>query len=207
MMQLIGMLDSPYVRRLAICMTYLEIPFEHHALSVFSDFDHFQKLNPAVKAPTVVIEPNHILMDSTVILQYLESTLTTHKTLWSKLPERRLLESEIVCCALAACDKSVQYIYEKNLRPENAQHLPWLDRVKGQIEGALARLESLIPADFNASANHANIMAAITFQFCEAMLPNVFDIRRYSQLALSSEYWEKDSLFVRFPPEGPGVNP
>ena len=37
-MVLIGMLDSPYVRRVAICMKVLGIDFEHRPLSVFADF-------------------------------------------------------------------------------------------------------------------------------------------------------------------------
>ena len=53
-MRLIGMLDSPYVRRVAIAMQLLEIPFEHDPLSVFSTYDQFRQVNPVVKAPTLV---------------------------------------------------------------------------------------------------------------------------------------------------------
>ncbi|MGO2458410.1 glutathione S-transferase N-terminal domain-containing protein [Vibrio casei] len=55
MMQLIGMLDSPYVRRVAICLKLLEIEFEHHAISVFRGFEQFKAINPVVKAPTLVL--------------------------------------------------------------------------------------------------------------------------------------------------------
>ena len=34
-MQLIGMLDSPYVRRVAISLQLLGLPFEHRSVSVF----------------------------------------------------------------------------------------------------------------------------------------------------------------------------
>ena len=44
-MQLIGMLDSPYVRRVAISLKRLEIPFDHKSLSVFRDFDAFSQIN------------------------------------------------------------------------------------------------------------------------------------------------------------------
>jgi hypothetical protein len=37
-MQLIGMLDSPYVRRVAIALQLLGIPFEHRSLSVFRQY-------------------------------------------------------------------------------------------------------------------------------------------------------------------------
>ena len=37
-MELIGMLDSPYVRRVAISLQLLGLRFEHQSLSVFRGF-------------------------------------------------------------------------------------------------------------------------------------------------------------------------
>lgn len=42
-MQLIGMLDSPYVRRVAISAQLLGLTFEHRPLSVFRNFDEFRR--------------------------------------------------------------------------------------------------------------------------------------------------------------------
>ena len=39
-MQLIGMLDSPYVRRVAISLQLLGLRFEHQSISVFSTFEN-----------------------------------------------------------------------------------------------------------------------------------------------------------------------
>src|SRR4249920_283047 len=39
--KLIGMLDSPYVRRVAISLQLLDLGFEHQALSVFRTFAEF----------------------------------------------------------------------------------------------------------------------------------------------------------------------
>ena len=47
-MQLIGMLDSPYVRRVAISLQLLGLPFEHRSVSVFRGFDEFSRINPVV---------------------------------------------------------------------------------------------------------------------------------------------------------------
>ena len=38
-MKLIGMLDSPYVRRVAISMQLLGLRFEHESVSVFRGFE------------------------------------------------------------------------------------------------------------------------------------------------------------------------
>ncbi|MEM9163600.1 MAG: glutathione S-transferase N-terminal domain-containing protein, partial [Cyanobacteria bacterium P01_F01_bin.4] len=66
-MQLIGMLDSPYVRRVAISLKRLGIPYEHKPLSVFRDFEDFSQINPLVKAPTLVCDDGTMLLDSTLI--------------------------------------------------------------------------------------------------------------------------------------------
>ncbi len=51
-MRLIGMLDSPYVRRVAISLKLMGFDFELSQLSVFRNFDEFKAISPVVKAPT-----------------------------------------------------------------------------------------------------------------------------------------------------------
>ncbi|WP_436015879.1 glutathione S-transferase N-terminal domain-containing protein [Phenylobacterium sp. LjRoot219] len=55
-MRLIGNLNSPYVRRVAISLRLMGLPFEHEAVSVFRQFDAFAAINPVVKAPTFVTD-------------------------------------------------------------------------------------------------------------------------------------------------------
>ena len=38
-MKLVGMLDSPYIRRTAISLSYLGVPFAHQAVSVFGNLE------------------------------------------------------------------------------------------------------------------------------------------------------------------------
>ena len=45
-MLLIGMFDSPFVRRIAITMKLLDLPFEHANWSVGRDFDRIREYNP-----------------------------------------------------------------------------------------------------------------------------------------------------------------
>jgi glutathione S-transferase len=67
-MKLIGMLDSPYVRRVAICLKLLKLDFEHRSISVFSTYEQFKQINPVVKAPTLVLDNGQTLSDSTLII-------------------------------------------------------------------------------------------------------------------------------------------
>ena len=61
-MKLIGMLDSPYVRRAAISAKCLGITLEHQSVSVFRHFEQFQQINPVVKAPTLVLDDGEVLI-------------------------------------------------------------------------------------------------------------------------------------------------
>src|ERR1700674_4461493 len=71
LMQLIGMLDSPYVRRVAIALIMAKTPFIHRPISLFRHIDQFLELNPLLKAPTLLTDDGAALMDSSVILDYL----------------------------------------------------------------------------------------------------------------------------------------
>ncbi len=72
-MKLTGMLDSPYVRRAAISAKCLGSHWNTQSVSVFRHFEQFQRINPVVKAPTLVLDDGEVLMDSTLIIDYLEA--------------------------------------------------------------------------------------------------------------------------------------
>ena len=114
-MKLIGMLDSPYVRRVAISAKCLGIDLEHESVSVFRHFEQFQQINPVVKAPTLILDDGMVLMDSTLILDYLESA--SGKSLLPKELPQRAQALRLIGLSLAACEKAVQLYYERNLRP------------------------------------------------------------------------------------------
>lgn len=205
-MKLIGMLDSPYVRRVAISLDLLKVPFAHEAVSVFSTFERFQSINPVVKAPTLVCADGTLLMDSSLILQYIESLGTA--SLWANEPRARQHQFRVVGLALAACEKSMQMVYEQKLRPAAAQYAPWLARVTGQLLAAYAALEQEVasrPDAFAAPATQAAVSAAVAWQFTQSMLADVVPAGRHPGLAALSARCEDSAAFRKYPPVGPGV--
>lgn len=207
-MRLIGMLDSPYVRRVAISFEFLGVPFEHAAVSVFSTFEQFRGINPVVKAPTLVCDDGEVLMDSSLILQFVEATAARGRSLWSPDPVELQHEFRAVSLALAACEKSVQIVYERNLRPKQAQYEPWMTRVTGQLLAAYAGLEREVqrrPAAFAGSPGQASISAAVAWQFTQSMLAPIVAASKHPGLAGLSARLEQRPEFRKFPPDGPGV--
>ena len=171
-MRLIGMLDSPYVRRTAIALRLLGIPFEHDPLSVFSTFEQFSRVNPVVKAPTLVCDDGTVLMDSALIIDYLENL--AGRALYPAGLAQRTRALRVTGLAMAACEKIVQIVYERQLRPAEKQHAPWLDRVHKQMLAALTALDAEIArhplAADEASLTQAGLSAAIVWRFMQIKL-------------------------------------
>ncbi len=176
-MQLIGMLDSPYVRRVAVSLQLLGLPFEHRSISVFSTFEQFRRINPVVKAPSLVCDDGTVLMDSTLILEYAENLAAPRKSLMPAGISERQQALRVIGLALAACEKSVQIIYERNLRPAEKLHQPWVSRVTGQLLAAYNALESEVLRKPLAIADEpidqAGITAAVAWHFTQMTLPEV----------------------------------
>jgi glutathione S-transferase len=201
------MLDSPYVRRVAIAFDCLGVPFEHESVSVFRTFERFQSINPVVKAPTLVCDDGEVIMDSSLILQFVEATMSGGRSLWPEDPVELQHDFRAVSLALAACEKSVQTVYERNLRPAEAQYEPWLARVRGQLLSAYAGLEKEVagrPAAFG-RLSHASIAAAVAWQFTQSELASVVPAGRHPALSALSQSMERSPEFLRYPPFGPGV--
>jgi glutathione S-transferase len=171
-MRLIGMLDSPYVRRVAISLQLLDLRFAHESISVFRQFDAFAAINPVVKAPTLVCDDGEVLLDSTLILDYAETLAAGRKSLMPIDARARQHALRRIGLALAACEKSVQIIYERSLRPEAKQHAPWIDRVTGQMLVALDALEVELArsplAEDAATIGQDGVTAAVTWHFIQA---------------------------------------
>ena len=196
-MQLIGMYDSPYVRRTAISLQLLGVPFEHQSVSVFSTFAQFRAINPVVKAPTLVCDDGTVLMDSTLIIDYAE-TLIGRSLMPSGLAQRTQA-LRAIGLALAACEKTVQIVYEHKLRPAEKLHQPWVDRVQGQLGEAYAALEHEAttlpwPADHQ-TITQAGISAAVAWAFTQLLLPGSIPSASCPTLAAFSQEAEKLAAF------------
>jgi len=201
-MQLIGMLDSPYVRRVAISLQLLGLPFEHRSLSVFRTFDQFRAINPVVKAPTFVCDDGTVLMDSTLILDYAEGLAAPRSLMPAGLPQR-LAALRTIGLALAACEKSVQLVYERNLRPLEKQHEPWAARVVGQMHAAYGELEAELakqPARRDPQPlGAADVATAVAWHFTERMLPATVKDAAYPRLRALSAWAEQLPEFTAAP--------
>ncbi|MBN3813508.1 glutathione S-transferase [Paraburkholderia sp. Ac-20347] len=204
-MQLIGMMDSPYVRRVAISLHVLGLPFEHQSVSVFRHYDAFAKINPVVKAPTFIDDDGTMLIDSTLILDFLDHKVPAARRLMPEETQERTFALRVNGFALAAMEKTVQQVYERQLRPEDRQHEPWFERVRAQMHAAYAELERLVSGREGwlcaGRITQADITAAVAWRFTQHILPGTIEPGRYPALAALSLRAEALPEFVATPLE------
>jgi glutathione S-transferase len=185
-MELIGMLDSPYVRRVAVAMLAAGVPFAHRPISLFRHIDEFSQINPLLKAPTFVADDGTVLMDSSVILDYLASIAPAVAALTPSAPAARLAASRATGLALTVMEKAVQRHYERALRPPEKRHEPWTARVDRQLAAGLEALDRETPASGwigGGVLGVADIGVVCAFGFTQLMLADVVDKARYARLA------------------------
>jgi len=179
------------------------MPFQHRPLSVFRTFEEFHAINPVVKAPTLVLDDGTVLMDSTLILDYLEHLAPAERSLMPQATHSRGAALRLIGLALAACEKSVQIIYERNLRPATKMHAPWSERVTGQLLAAYGALEEelepLLARLGGGRITQAHITVAVAWHFTQQMLPEVVPAASCSTLVAFGAHHERLPQFARAP--------
>jgi glutathione S-transferase len=202
-MRLIGMLDSPYVRRVAISLKLMEVSFTHEPTSVFGHYETFAAINPVVKAPTLVTDGGTVLMESSLILEYVESLVPAERRLRPDGDSDYARAQRIVGLALAACEKTVQIVYERNLRPKEKQHQPWIDRITGQLLAAYALLEAEIAGTggwlFGDRPLQADVSAVVAWRFTQSTLADIVVASSHPSLSKMSVWAESTSEFHSTP--------
>ncbi|HEY5972228.1 MAG TPA: glutathione S-transferase family protein [Pseudoxanthomonas sp.] len=145
-MILIGMYDSPYVRRVAISLSLLGHTFEHRDWSVGRDFDRIRAFNPQGRVPTLVLDTGEALIESSMILDYLDQQAGAQAALLPPTGAPRRQAQSLMALATGAVDKGILIVMERVFRPEEKRHEPFLERCRAQIGGALAELDRLCAA-------------------------------------------------------------
>ena len=180
-MILIGQYDSPFVRRVAIAMRLYDIEFEHRPWSTFGDADKIAAYNPLRRVPTLVLDSGEALLESAMILDYLDDRIGEAKAMMPRGGEARWRQQRICALAMGLGDKGVSLLYERVLRKDKQLDL-WVERCKSQIAGVLEVLEKeragvTTPYWSGDRIGHADIAVACVLRFVGEAHPALFDAR------------------------------
>jgi glutathione S-transferase len=185
-MFLIGQYDSPFVRRVAIALRLYGIAYDHKPWSTFGDAVAIAPYNPLRRVPTLVLDSGEALIESAMILDYLDDTVGPEKAMLPSKGAERRTQLKICALAMGLGDKGVSLLYERVLRKERLEL--WIERCQAQISGVLDVLEKeraavKTPYFFGERIGHADIAVACVLRFTGEAHPALFSAARYPALA------------------------
>ncbi|MFN8830281.1 MAG: glutathione S-transferase family protein [Labrys sp. (in: a-proteobacteria)] len=198
-MLLIGMLDSPYVRRAAIAGTLLGVKFEHQSISVFRHMDRFRAINPLIKAPSLVADDGTVLMESQLIIEHMEDV--AGKSLRPADPAARVADLRATGLSIVVCEKAIGIEYERK-RPEAVRYQPWMDRIRTQLNEALSAVETIAASRWSKLPDpltHGAITAAVAWGFIRYTTPDVIPADDFPALRDHAQRCEETAVFRHWP--------
>jgi glutathione S-transferase len=209
-MILIGQYDSPFVRRVAIALRLYGLPFEHRPWSTFGDADKIAPYNPLRRVPTLVLDSGEALIESHIILDYLDELVGEAKAMIPPHGAERRCHLRICALATGLGDKSVSLVYESVLRKEQLKL--WVERCEAQVSGALDVLEQeraavKTPYWFGERIGHSDIAVACVLRFTTEAHPHLYNATRYPALSAHAARCEalppfKEIVQPLAPPKG-----
>lgn len=209
-MFLIGQYDSPFVRRVAIALRLYGLAFEHRPWSTFGDADRIAPYNPLRRVPTLVLDDGEALIESTIILDYLDELVGAETSMLPRSGVDRRKQLRVCALATGLGDKAVSLLYERVLRKD--QLALWVERCRAQIGDVLAVLEAerakvTAPYWLGTRIGHADIAVACVVRFTREAHPDLFDAARYPALSAHADRCEALAPFKEIvqplaPPKG-----
>jgi glutathione S-transferase len=182
---LVGLYDSPFVRRVAVTLHHYGMAFERRAISVYGDFDAVLAANPLGKAPALVLDDGAVLADSTYILDHLDRKAGPGRSLTPLEGRARTEVHGLVAVALGLAEKNVEYRTEAFRRPEEKRVPERLERVATQIAHALAWLEARAAGPWLAgpAMTQADVTLACAVTHMARRNPQFFSEAQFPRLA------------------------
>lgn len=195
-MILIGQYDSPFVRRVGIALKLYNMPFEHRPWSTFGDADKIRPFSPMTRVPVLVLEDGDTLIESHLILDYLDAQVAA--PLYPRQEPARHRALKITALATNVSDKAVSLFYELNFH-DKVSGL-YVERCRTQILGTLRALETSRAASpsafwFGDTICHADIAVACTLRHFTDAYPDMVDMGDYPALKTHAANHEAMPVF------------
>ena len=199
-MVLIGQYDSPFVRRVAIALDLYGMSFEHRPWSTFGDAALLAPLNPLRRVPTLVADDGAVLIETFVILDWLDEIAGPERALIAPYGSTRREALKLCALATGMADKAVSLLLERLLHKDSSD--VWISRCRTQIADVLDVLETDRAAReaswwLGETISHADIAAACAIRFTREAHPGVFDPSRWPALESHSARCEELEPFRR----------
>jgi glutathione S-transferase len=197
-MILIGQYDSPFVRRVGIALTLYDLSFRHQPWSVFGDANRISAYNPLIRVPTLVLDDGEVLIESHIILDYLDSLVPDDRAMFPTHEPARHQALKIAALATGLAEKAVSLFYEERLHREVSNM--WVGRCQAQIAAVLAALETDRREReddywFGDRIGHADVAVAAALRFLVEAHPRLVRVTEFPALVAHAAKLEAMPVF------------
>jgi glutathione S-transferase len=209
-MKLIGIYLSPFVRRVAVSLNILQVPFELEDVFVFGEPDVVRRYNPLVRIPILVLDDGEKLVESTAILDEIDHMVSPERRLTPTDNPLRRRVTQTAAIALACAEKAQWAFYEDRVRPAEKVHAPWIEHNDRQVLGGFGPLDTaasqIDPDGWIAgtpSMSQADVTSTVAFTFAKTARPHLRLAERFPHVSRFAERCEALPEFIGAPIPGP----
>lgn len=135
--------------KVRLLLAHLGLAYERRQVDVVDRSNRRELLgglNPALRVPTLVLDDGETLVESAMILDWLDEQVGPQRALLPASGPARRQALTIMALATGVADKGIHIVIERAFRPEEKRHAPWTDRCRVQVGGGLAELDRLCAA-------------------------------------------------------------
>ena len=184
-MILYGRYLSPYVRRVAITLRLHGLAYEHRRMLPWRDLASVQAVNPLGRVPALRLDDGSVMVESGVILDYLDHEVGPGRALVPLLDRgARRAVLDVVALAEGTTDKAIELETERHLRPKGKESREIHDRFQSQTVAGLAALEARLESDWFVGNRlcQADVTTGVLTDYLSRMLPDLMPEARYPRL-------------------------
>lgn len=200
-MKLIGSLGSPYVRKVRVVLAEKKLDYQFELENVWAPDTAISKLNPLGKVPSLVMDDGSVMIDSRVMVEYLDTLTPVCKLLPANSRDR----ADVKCWEALAdgiIDAAVIVRLER-LRPIELQSEDWVARQQGKVKLGLAALSDKLgdlPYCMGKNYSLADVAVGCTLGWLSFRFPDIGWRDDHANLArLFDKLSERQSFKDTFP--------
>lgn len=139
-MKLIGTHTSPYVRKVRVVLAEKKMDYDFVVESPRAPGSTLLGINPLGRVPTLVLDDDTPLFDSSVIVEYIDS-ITPNNKLFPAPNRERTEVKRWEALADGLCETAINIVMEHR-RPEKEQSAEWITRQQEILTRTLRFMES-----------------------------------------------------------------
>jgi glutathione S-transferase len=204
---LYGRYASPFVRRVAVTLQLYGLKYRHAPMMPFGpDKAELAKFNPIARVPALQLPDGEMLIDSAVILDYLDyldGLAGAQRALTPTEGKARRRVLTLLAVAHGANEKLVVSLYERHFRPREEWHRPWLETCDKQVRDGFRWLDAEFAGPWftGAAMTQADITVAVFWLFARGKRPKFFASLGCTKLDALAERLQATPAFQATMPE------